>query len=256
MTEKLEYKEFTIKKKNGKKRRICAPSKELLKYQRSILPWLTSFFIQTESKYFDMPVFHGFVKNRNCVTAALQHKGFEHTIMLDISNFFDSVHYEDLTAKYDLSTIDAARVTHKDGTLAQGFATSPILANLYLVDAIRQLDSYLKDTVHDYALTVYADDIQISLAKTTFEKLDEITQVVTSILAESKLVINKSKTRVRHSKYGNRKILGIQVGADTLTPTRKLKKKIRAARHQGNHCSLGGLVTVSKMLLPKAIREY
>lgn len=251
----MEYKTFYIKKKNGTKRRICAPDKELLKYQRSILPLLTSFFIQQESRMFSTPVFHGFVKNRNCVTAATLHKGFAHTIMMDISNFFDSVHLTDIQNEYNLPLLINEQVTHTDGTLAQGFATSPILANIYLLNPVRAINNYLTTLEVPFALTVYADDIQISLPESSFDTMDTVVKTVEAILASAKLVLNKRKTRIRHTKYGNRKILGIQVGAESLYPTRKLKKKIRAARHQNNHCSLGGLVTASKMLLPRLIRE-
>ena len=36
----LSYRDFLIPKKNGKPRRISAPSKGLLKYQRRLLPFL------------------------------------------------------------------------------------------------------------------------------------------------------------------------------------------------------------------------
>lgn len=250
----MQFREFYIRKKNGKQRRICAPDAELLRYQRSILPSLTSLFLQREAAMFNDDVFHGFVRNRNCVTAALKHKGFAHTITLDISNCFDSIRFNAIPL--DNTTIDSTLVTHTDGTLAQGFATSPILANLYLLDPIAEIRSYLSSQFLDYSLTVYADDIQISLPESTFETMDSIISTVTSIMSTYRLSINRSKTRIRHRKYGNRKVLGIQVGDSTLSPNRKLKKKIRAARHQRNHCSLGGLVTCSRMLLPKALRQF
>lgn len=250
----LHYREFTIKKKNGKTRRICAPSPEALAYQRSILPRLNSLFIQKESsKNFDYPVFHGFVKNRNCVTAALAHQGFAHTITIDISNFFDSVHLDTILGLP--SDLNTTLLTHVDGTLAQGFATSPILANLYLIDSAVAIYDYLKENFASFAYTVYADDMQISIPSSTYEEMDAVIAYCTQILRIANLQVNRSKTRIRHSKYGNRKVLGIQVGTDSLHPTRKLKKKIRAARHQGNHCSLGGLVTQSRMLLPKVLRQ-
>ena len=68
------------------------------------------------------------------------------------------------------------------------------------------------------------------------------------------LTINPKKTRIHHAKHGNRRILGIQVGEHAIYPNRKLKKKIRAARHQNNGPSLGGLVTASRLLLPKSLR--
>ena len=60
----MQFREFYIRKKNGKQRRICAPDAELLRYQRSILPSLTSLFLQREAAMFNDDVFHGFVRNR------------------------------------------------------------------------------------------------------------------------------------------------------------------------------------------------
>ena len=253
----MDYREFYIKKKNGKQRRICAPDAELLRYQRTLLNPLNNYFIQLEDDLFNDDVFHGFVRNRNCVTAALKHQGFAHTITLDISNCFDSIRFAAiprLSTPASPVTVIAQQVTHKDGSLGQGFATSPILANLYLLNPIHELHQFMETQYLDFRLTVYADDIQISIPESTYEQMNTIIAAATSILAAYRLTVNTAKTRIRHRKYGNRKVLGIQVGDTTLNPNRKLKKKIRAARHQGNHCSLGGLVTCSRMLLPRALR--
>lgn len=252
-TDDMPYREFNIKKKNGKVRRICAPSKELLAYQRSKLPGFVHYFKETEQSIFKTDIFHGFVPSRNCVTAARKHIGFSHTISLDISNCFDSIHLTDI--KPVLSDI---RLVHKDGTLAQGFATSPILACIYMLDPVKEVDSLLRtyfDTPDQFALTVYADDIQISVRnKTDFDTLNMLVDFVTLIFSNYKLTINKSKTRMHHAHYGNRRILGIQVGDSTISPNRRLRKKMRAAKHQGNYQSLGGLTTASRLLLPKALR--
>ena len=39
----LSYRDFLIPKKNGKPRRISAPSKELLKYQHNLMPGLYAY---------------------------------------------------------------------------------------------------------------------------------------------------------------------------------------------------------------------
>ena len=246
----MTYREFFIKKRNGKQRRICAPDAELLAAQRAMLPSLEArFYARLASRGIFSDVFHGFLKNRNCVTAARQHTGYAHTIGLDISNCFDSIYAGSIDISLDLSV-----VAHKDGTLAQGFATSPILANIYLIDPVVELYNLL-DTMYPtgFALTTYADDIQISVPESDYATLNTVIKFATSIFKKYKLTINPKKTRIHHAKYGNRRILGIQVGS-TLQPNRKLKKRIRAARHQRNGPSLGGLVTASRMLLPRALR--
>lgn len=255
----MTYREFYITKKNGSKRRICAPDKELLAAQRAVLPSLEQFFrLKSIELLESTQVFHGFLKNRNCVTAASQHIGYAHTISLDISNCFDSIRLIDIVNPTillgTLSNLQAI-ATHKDGTLAQGFATSPILANIYLIEPISKIKRFLEAMFQqNFALTVYADDIQISVNQTSYQTLNLITAYVTSVMKTYNLTINPKKTRIHHAKYGNRRILGIQVGEHAINPNRKLKKKIRAARHQNNGPSLGGLVTASRLLLPKSLR--
>ena len=246
----MTYREFFIKKRNGKQRRICAPDAELLAAQRAMLPSLEAKFY-ARLAYMQLPngIFHGFLKNHNCVTAAMRHTGYAHTIGLDISNCFDSIYAGSIDISLDLSI-----VAHKDGTLAQGFATSPILANTYLIYPVAELRNLLQAIYPTgFALTTYADDIQISVPESNYTTLNTVIKFATSIFKKYKLTINPKKTRIHHAKYGNRRILGIQVGS-TLQPNRKLKKRIRAARHQRNGPSLGGLVTASRMLLPRALR--
>ena len=250
---KTFYRQFFIKKKNGRNRRICAPSPELLAFQRSELPMLEERFavkLQLLAQA-DRDIFHGFLKNRNIVTCAEKHIGFDHTICLDISNCFDSITKEMLYGTS--STFLDGRFYHQDGTLAQGFASSPILANIYLINPVSALLSKIRQVAPEVVVTVYADDLHISLNNASYQKLNLIIKLAIIEFANHHLTINPRKTRIRHAKFGNRRILGIMVD-DTLKPSRKLKKKIRAARFQGNGPSLGGLVTASRMLYPRNLR--
>ena len=251
----LSYREFYIKKKNGKKRRICAPSKDLLKAQRNLLPFFSTWFRDVEYSIFREEIFHGFVPNRNYVTAATKHLGFAHTISLDISNCFDSISPINIPSYYTALkqkvNENLAIITHEDGSLAQGFATSPILANIYLLEPVKELHDVLKSLYPEFSLTIYADDIQISIPPSSYTDMNSIVDLATVLFKAYGLTINKAKTRIHHAKYGNRRILGVQVGDTSISPNRRLKKKIRAARFQKNGPSLGGLVTASRLLLPK-----
>lgn len=247
---KTFYRQFFIKKKNGRNRRICAPSPELLAYQRSRLEWLTQLFSSRCMLLFrpqDRDIFHGFLKDRNIVTCAEKHIGFDHTICLDISNCFDSITLSMLNLDLD------SRFFHQDGSLAQGFSSSPILANFYLTSPVCKLLAKIRQVAPEVVVTVYADDLHISLNNASYQKLNLIIKLAIIEFAKHHLTINPRKTRIRHAKFGNRRILGIMVD-DTLKPSRKLKKKIRAASFQHNGPSLGGLVTCSRMLKPRALR--
>ena len=77
-----------------------------------------------------------------------------------------------------------------------------------------------------FSLTVYADDVHISTNCEDPIKLNLIQQMIIYTFKQFELTINPTKTRINYSKFGNRRVLGIQVGEETLTPNRKLKKKI------------------------------
>ena len=251
----MTYKEFYIVKKNKSFRRICAPDKELLQQQRIILQRLNIIFNEKITHLFNSKkVFHGFVKGHSYITAAKLHVGYAHTICLDISNCFDSIKYDLLPLDNLFKNQNKQYCAHSDGTLAQGFATSPMLANIYMIQPISEVYKMLTELFTDFALTVYADDIQISLPSTDYTTINAVVIFVTNIMKKYHLVINNKKTRVRHKKFGNRKILGIQVSDIALNPSRKLKKKIRAARFQKNISSLGGLINASRFNLPKTMR--
>ena len=251
ISEAKSYEVFHLLKKNGKTRRICAPSPGLLRVQRELLPRLYELFnLLADSRHLT-DIFHGFVPNKNCVTAARQHMGYDVTLMMDISNFFDSVKIDKIN---DIIPFNADRVrtcSVYDGTLGQGFATSPILANIYLVAPIAEIRDMLALSGINFVMTVYADDIQISVKNTNYEELASIQEIVTEAMADYDLAIHPHKTRIRWAKYGYRRMLGIGVGHNHMKPSRKLLRKIRCAEHQKNGPSLGGLRTASRLSIPR-----
>lgn len=249
----LYYDEFQLLKKNGTTRRICAPSPKLLKLQQQQLPILTNLTIERIRYNRIDDVLHGFMPNRNCVTAASKHIGFKTTIIMDISKFFDTVHRDHFRA-LDITLSDI--MFHKDETLAQGFATSPMAANLAITSVIKRIKETLDEFLdgEEYAFTVYADDIQISTHHEDYDTTDTIKMIVTECFTEAGFEIHPHKTRIIYSKHGYRRILGISVGDDHIKPSRKVLRKIRAARHQNNGPSLGGLVNYANLNLPRSLR--
>lgn len=244
----LTYRRFELPRKGKAPRQICAPSKELLKVQRAALPRLERAFWKRAEEHEVNEVFHGFLKNRNCVTAAQQHIGYDATLMMDISAFFDSVTQEHTR----VTTVSGYTI---EGTCGQGFATSPILANLGIVHIASAIKKYLQDTYTDYAFTIYADDIQISInSSDPYTECQSIADIVTAAFEYNGFQIHPHKTRIRLAKHGYRRILGINVGNDHIRATRKTMRKLRAAKHQGNHASAGGLTVWSQCLRPKALR--
>ena len=256
----LSYRDFLIPKKNGKPRRISAPSKELLKYQHNLMPGLYRYHAKQEKTINCENIQHGFIPNRNCVTAATQHIGYKYTIIMDLENFFDSCN----TTFFRKNITRYSHLFHAKGHCAQGFATSPILSAIASLPMVNEIKQFLT-TIHinaansmdslepgvdyaSYAFTIYADDLQFSTNNSKLVK-DIINQV--TIIAESHgFKINRNKTRVRKAINGYRRILGINVGDDHIRATRKIMRKIRAADHQGNFHSKGGLTTWSLCKFP------
>ena len=245
----MRYREFSLKKKNGKARKICAPDKDLLKYQQSQLPRLLKRFFKEIGGTNVENIHHGFIKGRNVITAAEQHIGFKATIMMDISNFFDSV-------MHDMLPIDVRDwpFFHKEGGYtAQGFATSPILANIASIKMVNEINLMLQE-YKPYAFTIYADDLQISLQTEDYIKLNNVILRIGDIVKSNLFEINTGKTRIKYAKYGYRRILGVNVGDTEVRATRKIMRKIRAAEKQKQKSSLGGLRNWAKCSRPKVVK--
>ena len=259
----MEYRKFNIKKRNGTYRSIYAPDTELLQYQRSQLPKLTKIFTKLATKLNVLDCFHGFLPNKNVVTAAKQHVGYTVTLSMDISNCFDSV------TPNHVPFVANTKHLFADNKAAQGFATSPLLSNIALINPISKINEALTKIFgkDNYALTIYADDITISMDTTEIKKVINISEVVTRILALYRFTINTNKTHVRWAKYGYRRVLGINVGDNDIRATRKIMRRIKAAKHIANtatdpdikkHASYSakGLITWSKCKLPTTLRNY
>lgn len=250
------YRDFNLKKPGSKSsRKISAPDDNLKAYQRTKLPELERIYNSLISGSDIQNIAHGFITGRNCVSAAIQHIGFELTLMMDISKFFDSV-TKDMIMNISPEASTDKNYFHQGNYTPQGFATSPILANIASIPFIETINNFLKAIygIGNFAFTIYADDIQISINRTRDEKYREENSIINKIHDIAKVYgfnINKNKTRVRYAKYGYRRILGINVGATSIQATRKTLKKIRAADHQGNYNSKGGLTSWSMCYLPR-----
>ena len=262
------YRDFVIPKKNGKPRLISAPSPELKKTQKYLLNGLYRIHRRLVLSMNLKDIQHGFIPGKNCVTAAKKHIGFKYTTQLDISDFFNScfldLHFKDSNGifKENFYKKYMKSLFHNEGYCAQGFVTSPILANIASLDAILLVKNRLELLFENYktesnsnlkkfAFTIYADDIQISYNQKYLKK--DIINIVESSFLEYKFEINKRKTRTRVSDCGFRKILGINVGETEIRGTRKTMRKIRAANHQGNFHSKGGLIAWSNCNKPKKL---
>ena len=240
----MTYRTFRIPKKSGF-RTVCAPDDDLKAYQRKLLPSLEQYYYETVERTPIYLVAHGFLTGRNCVTAATQHIGYQYSTLMDISNFFDSVHRSMLppTIAFD------DNLFNKQGYCAQGFVTSPILANIASIPILIELSQKLREITTDHTFTIYADDICVSY--NNIEHKPQIISLIYDIFQKYGFKIKSSKTRTRKARAGYRRILGINVGTDHIRASRKTMRRIRAAKHQCNYSSAGGLTTWSRNHPPK-----
>ena len=236
------YTSTNIKKKNGKIRKIVSPSPLLKKYQRFAMHRLNYYFKIYANTHGVWDNFHGFIPNKNAVTAAKRHIGFTTTLMMDLKDFFDTVTrnmFDDMM--FEMLDLNPKYLFHKSGKYAaQGFPSSPVLANIALVPAIVEFKQWMEANIgkegEDWVITVYADDVVISYNyKGNPSEKDyvwrDIRDAFTDIIENYDFEIKPTKTRVRFAKYGARRILGINVWDDRLDLPRTTKRRFRAIKH-------------------------
>ena len=240
---KKQYKIIKISKGNGNFRTIYAPSKA---YKTK----LKSFLLDLQQKVHNADsdkIIHGFLRGRGPVSNAQKHMGYNYTLSLDLKDFFDSVKVE-MVQEY--ISEEEQSFCFIDGIARQGLPTSPLMANL----AFLKLDKAIKETIaEEGAYTVYtryADDLIFSFNNLEFAETLE--RVVTKIVTDGGFVLNNSKRKLQSAKNGRRIITGIAVDKREIYPTRKLKRRIRAALHQENRAKAFGLLSWAECKEPKA----
>jgi len=158
------YREFRIKKRSGGTRQIVTPLPSLLECQRwiaqnSLTPLPTSICAT------------GYKKHSSIKRNAELHCNRKIVVKLDISDFFGSITFDRVMALYvNLGyprnvAFALSRLCCLDGTLPQGAATSPVLANLVCKRMDDQFYRFCRKRGLRY--TRYSDDIAISGNKIT-----------------------------------------------------------------------------------------
>lgn len=229
-----EYKHFHVEKKNGSKREICAPEKQLKRIQKRLNYYLQAYYLSLRPE-----AVHGFTVNphylgRNCniVENAKPHTGKKTVLNIDLKDFFTSIkawQVKDILVSeifdYDdqIATAITLLTTHQ-GKLPTGSPTSPVLSNFICLDLDKELTEYGEK--NGIAYTRYADDMTFSTDGEISE--DEILDII-NIIRNKGFQINEKKLRL---KCRNRKqtVTGLTVN-EKVNVNRKLLKKTRAMLH-------------------------
>ncbi|WP_305368927.1 reverse transcriptase domain-containing protein [Photobacterium leiognathi] len=146
-----------------------------------------------------------------------------------------------------------------NGAARQGLPTSPVLSNIAFNTIDREIIDFLESKMgllfgkpkygalvfglsekqkKYYSYTRYADDLSISL-----DSYDDIARIINSvqrILLKYGFELHAKKTKILDSKNGRRVICGVGVDTESVYPTRKTLKKLRAAAHQKHLSSVFG----------------
>lgn len=227
-----------IPKRNGKYRTIYIPGKwkklKLAKH-RHYLDWL----------YLKMGIpdcVHGFIVGRSAVTNAKAHVGYQHTVSIDLFSFFDTIRRRHLRA--------IPREVLKDvlvrGAPRQGLCTSPVVSNIALFNFDQMMMTEAKRLKIVY--TRYADDITMS--GNDIRKLRRLFNSTIRWIERTGFYVEKRKTKWQHAKGGRRMITGVAVDDKGVYTNRKFRRRLRAARHQGNLTSAQGMEEWASMKTP------
>lgn len=238
----MEYEIINLPKGNGKFRKIYKVSHERKLLLKTFIPELEAILLKVDF----CKANYAFEKGKNCALNAIQHIGRKYTLSFDICDFFDNINRSHLEEIIPNNVLDNCLI---DGSPKQGLPTSPLIATIALTRCDLIIINTLKKLNIDATYTRYADDLTFGFDLKS--DAGKIKTIVPQILDIFNLRINKEKTRFQNSNNGRMIVNGIGIDNNGIHPTRKTKKKIRAATHQNNQKSLNGLIEWSKCKLPR-----
>ncbi|HYT88960.1 MAG TPA: reverse transcriptase family protein [Gemmataceae bacterium] len=246
------YTTFTIPKRDGSDREICAPKGQLRWVQRQILEKILNKVPAHDAA-------HGFIAGRSTVTNAAKHLGAAILLKFDLSDFFPTIHYFRVVGLFASLGyfVGDARFHAKDdskqvaptlarlccytpdarlwgaATLPQGAPTSPSISNL----VCRRLDARLEGLAqrNQGVYTRYADDLTFSF-KHTDTDLGRFRWWVDQICHQEGFFVNQRKFRVIRGSQ-RQVVTGIVVN-DELRIPRDERRRFRAIL---NNCRKHGV---------------
>jgi len=261
-TKEPNVKEIRIPKGNGQYRTVYSPSRAERRELLAILPTLQKLERQAASKAGTEEVAHGFILGRNPVTAALPHVGYAVTVCCDLASWFDSVTPEQIaeglceTGMDAITALETAlKVCHLDAP-RQGLPTSPTAANIAAIRMDRAILAVIgRDKGAVY--TRYADDLTLSLTDDSPATVDTAKAVLIQAAHAQGWTIAEHKTELKYARAGRRVICGVSVGETDINAPRWMRRKLRAATHQGKkqEKQAAGLREWCAMKLPKLSRS-
>jgi retron-type reverse transcriptase len=239
------YTRFTIPKRDGSERAICAPKPQLLWVQRRLLE-------QVLAKVPAHAAAHGFIPGRSTVTNARPHLGAALLVKFDLRDFFPTIHYYRVLGLFARLgyTVDDARFGTADdsrrvaptlarlcsytpdakawhlGHCPQGAPTSPAISNL----VCRRLDARLSGLAkrNGGVYTRYADDLTFSFKQDKVD-LGRFRWWVDQVCQQEGFSVHQAKFHVIRAAQ-RQVVTGIVVN-DVLRVPRDERRRFRAILH-------------------------
>jgi RNA-directed DNA polymerase len=242
------YREFTVPKRSGGRRRILAPDNETKRLQRRLLRRLLA-------RLSAHPAAMGFERKKSIVTNAKVHQGQAVVLRFDLKDFFPSTRAKRVKRYFRRigwnrrATRVLLRLCTWEGGLPQGAPTSPRLSNLvnYRLDA--RLAGMAARLGGVY--TRYADDMTVSFPEED-ANVDEsmvFTDVSPRTGDETEFHLHAPSDKIRYFQVFVRRV----VEESGYRLHRRKKLSIRR-RHQ---CQMvTGLVVNDRVNLPRSTRRW
>lgn len=229
------YRNFDIPKRNGGKRLIIAPTKDLKRVQRNILNNVLYQFKPHKNCY-------GFVKNKSIFLNASKHKNEKIIFNTDIRDFFNTITskriqglLERLGFPKDVAYLITELCTF-NRYLPQGAPTSPHISNLICHTLDKRLTGLAKKMNIEYSR--YADDITFSGSKIP----RSITKLIERIVRKEGFKLARDKTRFL-SKANRQVVTGLIVNQKKLSIGRKKYHILKSTIY---NCKTKGILSQNK----------
>ena len=238
------YASYPLIKKNGKKRLISAPKKQLKLVQRAFMDCIEPFV----ERRLDKSVV-GFRKRKSTIDNAVHHLNKLILVNIDIKDFFPSIpskwlreelkkfflkprirKFKAVTNLADIDSNEMFEFLTLDGKLPQGSPCSPMLANLYLSDT--GFDQEMS-TITGWEYSRYADDLSFSTNNdlTKYNILNGLVPYVYGELEKRQLKPSIKKTTIK--RFDQKQVVtGLLVNGENPKIPRRVANNVRAALHQ------------------------
>lgn len=180
---------------------------------------------------------HGFVRGRGIVTNARAHAGRREWVLnVDIRDFFPSISsarvdefFRTWFAFNERVAWYLTQLTTFSGHLAQGFTTSPELANFVSWHLDRRMSGIA--AANGLVYTRYADDLTMSCPAGSDVPVRAVIRKMASVIRDEGFAVNWKKVSVM--KLGRRQVVtGFVLGdRGTIRVDRRMRRLLRAAVH-------------------------